>query len=141
MTPCYVVTPNPKQIDVDVDADGVGNVCDKETKVLFSQAGGDGFVYESLSTKNHGGQIKSARTGTQSLRIGDDVMRRQYKALVSFDTSVISSTANVIRAQLILHPGKVSGNPANLGKLMVDLSAGGFGGDPKLIPADLACTF
>lgn len=79
------------------------------TVTFFSQAAHDGTVVESSEDSNTGGVIDAADTGGGALRVGDDRANRQYKAIVSFDTSAIPDDATVVSAALRLTRGMVTG--------------------------------
>ena len=70
--------------------------------------------------------------------MGDDGANRQYKAVVSFDTSAIPDGATILSATLRLHRGAVSGtNPFTThGTCWVDVRTGGFSGSAALQTSD-----
>ena len=70
--------------------------------------------------------------------MGDDRRDRQYKSILSFDTSVIPGDATVLSATLRLRRGKVIGtNPFEThGACQVDVSTGGFSGNVSLQRSD-----
>lgn len=81
------------------------------------------------------------------MRVGDDNTDRQYKSVVSFDTSSIPDGATIVSATLKLRRGAVSGtNPfTSHGTCYVDIKGGaGFNGSTALqtqdfqAPADAA---
>ena len=121
---------NPNQSDA--DADGVGNVCDAEQITLYSIALQDGWLLESSEESNQGGGYSAGDTGPKGIRFGDTYADRQFKGLVGFDTSVLSTGIDVLAARLELIRGVFTGNDepyATFGNAYVDLSNGGFGGD------------
>ncbi|MEP7012281.1 MAG: M28 family peptidase [Acidobacteriota bacterium] len=80
------------------------------TQVTFtSVAAQDGWVLESGETTNVGGSIDVNATSTSALRLGDDNKDKQYKSVVSFDTSSIPDGATILSATLRLQRGTVSG--------------------------------
>jgi len=87
---------------------------------LVSVAAEDGWVRESGETTKKGGTIN----GTSSLlRLGDDALNRQYRSILSFDTSSLPSNAIVTKVTLkITYAGK-SGTSAftTHGNLLIDL--------------------
>jgi hypothetical protein len=84
-----------------------------ETQVTFtSVAADDGWALESSETSAVGGSINSTSSTTSALRVGDNNSRRQYKTIVSFDTSSIPDGATVLSVTLRLRRGTVVGaNP------------------------------
>ena len=77
-------------------------------------------------------------TGSSAVRFGDDRKDKQYKAIVSFDTSAIPDGATVTGVTLRLQRGKLTGsNPFNShGTAWVDIHSGGLGGDTALDASD-----
>jgi hypothetical protein len=81
--------------------------------------------------------VSATNTSTSALRIGDDSNKRQYKSVVSFDTSSLPDGATIISATLKLKRGTISSNPSGLGSIQVDISGGsGFGGATALAIGD-----
>jgi hypothetical protein len=70
--------------------------------------------------------------------VGDDNKDKQYKAVVSFDTSSIPDGATIVSATLRLRRGTVSGtNPFTThGTCWVDAQTGGLSGSTTLELAD-----
>ena len=129
-------------------SDGIDNNCDSfvdevdafcsvaepiETS-FTSVAAEDGFIRESSSGSSIGGIIKSTNAGAKSLRIGDDRRNRQFKFIVSFDSSSIPTGATLESVKLILTRGKNSGTApfTTHGIAVVDIKSGGFGGNASL---------
>ena len=108
------------------------------TVTLTSVAAQDGWVLESNETSNAGGSLDAAATTTSALRVGDDNKNRQYKAVVSFDTSAIPDGATILSATLRLRRGTVSGtNPFTThGTCWVDVQTGGLSGSTTLQTGD-----
>ena len=108
------------------------------TVTLISIASEDGWVRESSENSNVGGRNNSGNSGTGSLRAGDNKSDRQYKAILSFDTSVIPAGATVTSATLRLRRGTVNGtNPFTThGTCWIDVKTGGFNGSTALQNAD-----
>jgi hypothetical protein len=109
------------------------------TQVTFtSVAAQDGWVLESTETSNVGGSIDATASTTSALRVGDDNKDKQYKAVVSFDTSAIPDGATILSVTLRLRRGTVSGtNPFTThGTCWVDVQTGGLSGSTALELAD-----
>jgi hypothetical protein len=87
----------------------------------------DGWVLESSETSGKGGTLDST---ANIFILGDDAADRQYRAIVSFDTSALPNNAVVSAAVLkIKQNGKPTGtNPFSvLGGLLVDIRKPYFG--------------
>lgn len=94
---------------------------------FFSSAAQDGWILESSETSNLGGTLSAT---SQLLALGDDANNRQYKAILSFDTSALPDNASIVSVKLnIWQNGLTIGkNPfTNLGSLLIDISNGSFG--------------
>jgi len=100
----------------------------------------DGWVLESSETSGAGGTAQAGWVGVAGLVAGDDNADRQYKAIVSFDTSSLPDDAVIVSATLRLKRGTVSGtNPFTThGAASVDVRTGGFAGNTALEAADFA---
>lgn len=126
----------PRYMEVDYVRVYSGSPSQPLTTVSFqSIAAEDGFVEESTETSSMGGTINT----TATLRYGDQVGNRQIKAFVSFDTSSIPDTANIVSAKLLLKFNNYMGtNTYNLlGDCQVDIKGGtGFGGATALAAGD-----
>jgi len=113
------------------------------TTTFTSVAAQDGWVLESTETSNAGGSIDAAATTTSALRMGDDNKDKQYKSVVSFDTSAIPDGATLVSVTLRLLRGTVSGtNPFTThGTCWVDVQTGsGFSGSTTLQTGDFQAT-
>jgi hypothetical protein len=109
------------------------------TVVTFTSiAAQDGWVLESKETSSLGGTIAAAANTTSALRVGDDNKDRQYKSVVSFDTSSIPDDATIVSATLRLRRGTSSGtNPFTThGTCQADVQTGGFSRSPTLQKGD-----
>lgn len=84
---------------------------------------------ESKENSNVGGSLNSTAKGGKALRAGDNKGDRQFKFVVSFDTSTIPDGAAIESAVLRLTRGGTTGvDPfATHGNLLVDIKQGTFG--------------
>jgi S-formylglutathione hydrolase FrmB len=100
----------------------------------------DGWALEAAETSNTGGTAQASWVGVSGLVAGDDSGDRQYKAIVSFDTSSLPDGATIVSATLRLKRGTVSGtNPFTThGGCPVDIRTGSFGSNSALEPGDFA---
>lgn len=107
------------------------------TKNIPSTGAQDGWVLESTETSNKGGTMNTALA---HLYLGDDAQDRQYRSIVSFNTSSLPDNAVILSAQLKLKYAAVVGtNPFNTHTaLKVDLRKGFFGTKAALELADFA---
>jgi hypothetical protein len=109
------------------------------TVILSSITAEDGWVLEWSETSNTGGWIATAAVSTDGLRVGDDSSRRQYKTIVSFDTSALPAGAKILSATLRLRRATLAGsNPFTThGTCWVDVQSGsGFSGSSALQSSD-----
>ncbi|MBI5383637.1 MAG: fibronectin type III domain-containing protein, partial [Verrucomicrobia bacterium] len=107
--------------------------------VLASIGSEDGYVLESTESSNVGGSAVSSSSSADSLRAGDERGDRQYRTILSFDTSAIPDGATIVSATLRLKCGRISGsNPFEfLGACRVDIKSGnGFNNSPALTKED-----
>ena len=105
---------------------------------LTSVAAQDGWVLESGETTNAGGSISATASTTSALRAGDDNKDKQYKLIVSFDTSSIPDGATILSATVRLLRGTVSGTSpfTTHGTCWADVQTGGFSGSTTLQTGD-----
>lgn len=108
------------------------------TATFVSIAAEDGWVRESGENSDVGGARNTGAKGRNSIRMGDDKKDRQYKSILSFDTSAIPDGATIVSATLQLTRGGNKGaNPFNThGTSFVDIKNGGFGGNAALKNSD-----
>ena len=115
--------------------DGADPACSAgPVQVSFTSVGPqDGWIRESSENSNLG--EKSDAGGIQA---GDDKKDRQYRSILSFDTSSIPNGATILSATLRLRrSGLKGGNPfLSLGLCLVDIRTGGFGGGTSLVLSD-----
>jgi len=91
----------------------------------------DGWTLESGETTNVGGTINSTAT---TFNLGDDAQNKQYRSILSFNTSTLPDNAVIISATLrIRKQGQAGTNPFTThGNILVDIRKGPFGGDNAL---------
>ena len=108
------------------------------TVTFISVGAEDGWIRESNETSDAGGTISATASTTSALRVGDNNADRQYKSVVSFDTSAIPDGATIVSATLRLRRGTLSGtNPFTThGTCWVDVQTGGFSGSTALQTSD-----
>jgi fibronectin type 3 domain-containing protein len=111
------------------------------TTVSFTSiASEDGWVQESSETSNVGSVIDSTASSNSAIKIGDNAVRKQWKGIVSFDTSSLPDGATIISAELKLKRGNLYGSVAALGSLYADIMTGGFNGNTALETGDFQAT-
>ena len=114
------------------------------TTVTFTSIGGeDGWVRESNETSNVGGASNSTGAGARPIRPGDASNDRQYKSILSFDTSSIPAGATIQSATVRLRRGTVRGSDpftSGFGQCRIDVNNGGFNGNTALENADFQAT-
>ncbi len=126
--------PDTRSAGVSVTVTGITPV----TVVFTSVGAQDGRTQESSETSNVGGGSNSNNTGTAALRVGDLTQDRQYRSIVSFDTSSIPDGATITSATLRLVRGTLTGtNPFTThGTCQVDIVTGAYGGSTALVDSD-----
>jgi hypothetical protein len=94
----------------------------------------DGWVLESTETSGAGGSKNNTAT---TLRIGDDAANKQYRAVLSFDTT-LPDNAHITSVTLqFKYAGKTGANPFSThGNLIVDIRRGAFSGNNALQLSD-----
>ncbi len=106
--------------------------------IFTSMAAEDGWVLESTETSNVGGFMNSSSASGQAIRLGDDDFNRQYKSILSFNTSALPDTATILSVRLELTRGSTTGTDAftTHGLAKVDIKSGGFNNNVALQLAD-----
>jgi hypothetical protein len=113
--------------------------CEGNHTVTFvSIAAQDGWVLESGETTGVGGSLSATASTTSALRVGDDNKDKQYKTVVSFDTSSIPDGATILSVTLRLRRGTLSGtNPFTThGTCWADVQTEGLSGSTTLQTGD-----
>jgi hypothetical protein len=100
----------------------------------------DGWLQESATGSGVGSVADSNDNNSLAIRIGDDSQRRQYRSVLSFDTSAIPDGAFVTGATLSMvrytsHSTSTAIFSA-LGPAWVDVAKGCFGVSCALVPGD-----
>ena len=114
---------------------GDGTSTDSHTPVdvvsprLFfrSAAGRDGWVLESTETGNRGGSLNS----TGNVVVGDNASDKQYRSILSFDTSRLPDNATLLKVSLKIRLSRVTGTDpfTTHGQLRADINTSSFGDD------------
>jgi pectate lyase len=121
----------------DRDSDDVGNACDPVTASPFvSLASEDGWTRESGENSNVGGTVDANATNNSAIRVGDNGSDRQYRSILSFDTSTLDDAASIVGATVTLTNGSGSGNTSGFGTKWVDVRSGAFGTTSALVTSD-----
>jgi len=98
----------------------------------------DGWVLESTATSSKGG-TKSA-SGT-TFYIGDNAAKKQYRAILHFNTAGFPATAIISKATLrMMRSAGGSGNTSTLGALLADIKKPYFGTAASLAITDFQAT-
>ncbi len=110
------------------------------TKKFHSVASQDGWVLESGPNTHVGGGSPNSGAGT--LRLGDDAADRQYRSILSFNTSGLPNNAVIKSVKFRIHKaGLVGANPFDtLGNIVADIRKGSFGGNAALQAGDFQAT-
>lgn len=105
------------------------------TLTARSTGGYDGWVLESGENTSMGGSLNATKS---TFFVGDNAQNKQYRGILSFDTSSIPDSATITSVTLKLRYGGVAGtNPFSThGPLFVDIITGAFGGNKGLQVGD-----
>ncbi|RPH59213.1 MAG: hypothetical protein EHM81_08635 [Chloroflexi bacterium] len=117
---------NSRGIPADIGAIEYSTVV-TQSNTFYSTAAYDGGILESSETSSKGGSIKERG---KTFQLGDDAANRQYRAILSFDTSSLPDNAVIYSAVLrIKQYGRTNGSGpfSVLGNLLVDIRKGAFG--------------
>jgi len=95
----------------------------------------DGWVLESGENTNVGGTFNS---NAPTINLGDDAQNKQYRSILSFNTSTLPDNVTIVSATLKVRKyGQKGANPfAVLGNILVDINKGPFGGNNALQTSD-----
>ena len=100
----------------------------------------DGWILETGENTNLGGSLSAATT---TFMLGDNASRRQYRAILSFNTSTLPDNAVIKSARITLRRQFISGggNPLSIFQgLLIDVRKGFFGTSTGLLAADFQAT-
>lgn len=106
--------------------------------VSFKSAGSyDGWILESGENTSAGNTLDR---GSTTLHVGDDQRDRQYKSILSFDTSSLPDRATILSAQLKVKRQSVVGtDPLHThGALLTEIRSSGFGNSSLLLGTDFS---
>jgi hypothetical protein len=107
------------------------------TQVITRQSGSaqDGWALESSENSNQGGTVNATAA---TFLLGDDAARRQYRAVLSFNTAALPDNAVITRVILKIRKHSLIGtNPFTThGKIAVDIRKGSFSNVAALQPTD-----
>jgi hypothetical protein len=109
------------------------------TEVTFVSIGReDGWVREWHEYADIGLSYNYYKSDSMAIRIGDHRWDRQYKSILSFDTSSLPDNVEIVSARLELTRGGTSGtNPfSSLGPATIDIKKGFFGYRSRLESQD-----
>ncbi|MBW7920273.1 MAG: DNRLRE domain-containing protein, partial [Anaerolineales bacterium] len=98
-----------------------------KTVIYRSNGAQDGWVLESGENTNKGGTLDAKAT---TFRLGDDAARKQYRAILSFNTSGLPDNAVITKVTLKVKRQGVTGggNPVNTFQgFLADVKKGAFG--------------
>ena len=104
--------------------------------VLKSAAANDGWVLESGENTSVGGSVNA---GATTFRVGDDAANKQYRSILSFNTSDLPDDAVITKVKVkIMKQGLVGTDPFTThGPLRVDIRKPFFGAAATLEIGDL----
>jgi hypothetical protein len=94
--------------------------------IYRSAAARDGWTLESSEFSN----VAATKSDKGFLRVGDDARNKQYRSILSFDTSRLPDTAVIAKATLLVKKFGMTGDVSLLGDFVADLKRGSFGRAP-----------
>lgn len=95
--------------------------------IFRSAAGRDGWILESGENSSHGGTLNT----TAKIVVGDGATDKQYRSILSFNTSGLPNNATIIRVELKIRLSATTGTDpfTTHGQLLADINEGSFGED------------
>jgi uncharacterized delta-60 repeat protein len=117
----------------------VGNTTAPTTKTFNANAPYDGWILESAETSNTGGILNTTAT---TVNVGDDPQDKQYRSILSFQTSSLPDNALITSVQVrIRKQGLVGTDPFTThGSLLLEIRNGLFSNDLDLKPSDFSAS-
>jgi hypothetical protein len=105
------------------------------TLTYVSQAASDGYVTESFAGSGVGGSFNAVAA---SINVGDNLLNRQSRAVLSFNTGTLPDGATVVLAKArVLPNAALTGDPFGaLGALLIDIQKPYFDGGLGLSKID-----
>jgi glucose/arabinose dehydrogenase len=105
------------------------------SETFASIAAQDGIILEASENAGTGGAVNATQL---ALAVGDNQTDRQYRSILSFDTSTLPDDAQVTSATLRIKRQKFIGDDPflTLDRLLADLGAPFFGSSVDLEPVD-----
>jgi hypothetical protein len=98
---------------------------DTKTLTLPSSGSDDGWILEKGEKTNTGGSLNST---SETLRLGDDDLKKQYRSILSFDTSSLPENSAIASVTLKLKQKSVTGSATfdMFQGLLIDIRKGTF---------------
>ncbi len=105
------------------------------TAAISSSGAYDGWILESGETSNKGSSLDATAS---TFRLGDDALNRQYRSILSFNTSSLPDGAVITSVTLKFRKNPVAGVSliSKFGGLVVEVKKGYFGASAKLQAGD-----
>ena len=110
---------------IPVNVIGFGPI--KQSLTFKSDGAQDGWILESTETSGTGGTLNSIAT---TLRLGDDTLNKQYRSILSFNTSSLPNNAVITKVTLKVKYQGITGGGTPITTfqgIMVDIKKGFFG--------------
>jgi uncharacterized delta-60 repeat protein len=117
----------------------VGNTTAPTTKTFNANAPYDGWILESSETSNTGGTLNTTAT---TVNAGDDPQDKQYRSILSFQTSSLPDNALITSVQVkIRKQGLVGTDPFTThGSLLLEIRNGLFSNNLDLKLSDFSAS-
>lgn len=134
-TPTNTPTATPTPIPTATNTPTATATANQQIASFTSIAAEDGYILESSETSNKGGSATS--TGS-TVRAGDDAADKQWRSILSFDTSTLPDNATIVSVEVRLQRSGVTGtSPFDThGALWVDVKTGAYGNNNALAKSD-----
>ncbi|MGE5248758.1 MAG: hypothetical protein ACM3QS_00965 [Bacteroidota bacterium] len=120
---------------ISTDTNARRDVFLRENSVFKSAGALDGWVLESSEASGKGGKLDA---GAATFVVGDDSADRQYRAILSFDTSALPDGAVITYAELRIRRAGLTGTDPfkTHGDLLGDIRKGSFSANAALQLSD-----